>query len=187
MTVDTDKVVAAYTGYVTDMQAFGREPYQFELDLIAAIEQSQFDRDTYRDEAKGWLGRCDKIEAEYATLKAEYEQSQKELAFELETQTKQAKKLQALKCVQHMNGVLQKRVAELDELNAIGARLLKTAEAKYAELAVEMGNKVKELEGAAKPVLAALDACDDTILYDDSEGGLAESLRQALFPDKEYS
>jgi len=116
MTVDTDKVVAAYTGYVTDMQAFGREPYQFELDLIAAIEQSQFDRDTYRDEAKGWLGRCDKIEAEYATLKAEYEQSQKELAFELETQTKQAKKLQALNGVQHMNGVLQKRVAELEGL-----------------------------------------------------------------------
>ena len=93
--VDIDKVVVTWTHDIPDDEVCAKchqmthTPYGLEptalcntcaqeavSDLLAAIEQSQFDRDTYRDEAKGWLGRCDKIEAEYATLKAEYEQSQ---------------------------------------------------------------------------------------------------------------
>ena len=119
--VDIDKVVATWTHDIPDdgvcakCHQMTHTPYDFEptalcntcaqeavINLLATLEQLQ---------------GTNKDLSDFLVSKNEYlDGLEKELAFELETQTKQAKKLQALNGVQHMNGVLQKRVAELEGL-----------------------------------------------------------------------
>jgi len=86
--VDIDKVVAAYTGYVTDMQALGREPYQFELDLLTAIEQLQnMHRKTKNSArvnlvvAKQWQAANAKLQGRVAELEGALTEIQKHHAY----------------------------------------------------------------------------------------------------------